>query len=1141
MSSFTIIRIIARFEIKTLLRSWFFRIFSILAIIILTFYNVITMTETGSGLWIFHSIPSSVPYVNMLLLNVIQAIIAVFLASDFLKRDSKLDTTEVIYIRSMTNGVYVLGKTLGIIIVFLGLNFIVLFIAGMINVFVPDVPFSIYPYLWYPFLISLPTLVFIFGLSFLFMVIIKNQAVTFIVLLGYIATTLFFLSGKLHHLFDYMAFTVPLMYSDFVGFGNISEILIHRGIYFFFGLGFIFITILLLRRLPQSKIMTRFSILFSILFILAGLMLGNSYLSRIFGEEELRQQMVELNNKQLNTPLISVTQSDIDLTHNEDKIQVGARLILKNNTTETINRYIFSLNPGLDVQSVKSGQIELKFTRDFHLLTVEPVHPLSTQSLDSLTIKYGGVIDERICYLDVEETTKAERKKSGMLTIDKRFAFVSPAYVLLTPESYWYPVAGVGYSSDFPGLHTQQFVQFTLNVTTEKDLFAIAQGKAIEQTNGSFSFRSEFPISQLSLAIGKYEKQSITVDSVEYNLFILNKHDYFSEYLADLGDTLPVLIREMKQDYERTLNLPYVYSRFSLVEVPVQFTSFQRLWTTGQETVQPEMVLLPEKGSLISDADFKRMKRSEERRIERANQVVSPKEIQVRMFFRFVTSTFTLGISRTRLQFGSSGMPGPPAISTSSIYSIYPNYYSFVYHLKSDDWPVLNMAMESFLDKGAASSIVSMFSGFTGLSQDEKTNLALQGNNLPALIASEDDQSIVYNAIKSKGKSLFTFIQSKVGDEEFDDFLYNMLDENKFSEINIKKFNERLLKEFGFDLKPYIEEWYNNRELPGVLISDINGYKVFDEDRSRFQVTFKISNPEPADGLVVVSFRTFGGGRGMGGGMGGGGGLRTPGMGFAGADHEQIIHIPANHTKEIAILLDAAPRLMSVNTLISKNIPSTLSNIFGTFELDKKAVPFESERLIEYSPEASEPDEIIVDNEDSGFKVIKSGSESALKKLLNISSDEDKEKYVSFRLWRPPLNWQATTNSAFHGKYIRSAYFTKASTGNSIAIWNAEIIEGGYYDVYYYVPQLRMSGMRGRGMGGGQGSGQPQEEIKDEYHFSVYHDDGKEEVILGLKNIEYGWNHLGSYYLSPDSAKVELSNESPGRVVIADAVKWVKQ
>jgi len=85
-----------------------------------------------------------------------------------------------------------------------------------------------------------------------------------------------------------------------------------------------------------------------------------------------------------------------------------------------------------------------------------------------------------------------------------------------------------------------------------------------------------------------------------------------------------------------------------------------------------------------------------------------------------------------------------------------------------------------------------------------------------------------------------------------------------------------------------------------------------------------------------------------------------------------------------------------------------------------------------------------------------------------------------------------------------------------------------------------MRGMRGRGMGGGQGGGQ-QQEIKDEYHFSVYHDDGKEEVILGLKNIEYGWNHLGSYYLSPDSTKVELSNESPGRVVIADAVKWVKQ
>jgi hypothetical protein len=33
---------------------------------------------------------------------------------------------------------------------------------------------------------------------------------------------------------------------------------------------------------------------------------------------------------------------------------------------------------------------------------------------------------------------------------------------------------------------------------------------------------------------------------------------------------------------------------------------------------------------------------------------------------------------------------------------------------------------------------------------------------------------------------------------------------------------------------------------------------------------------------------------------------------------------------------------------------------------------------------------------------------------------------------------------------------------------------------------------------------------------------------------------MGRYYLTPDSAKVELTNQSGGRLVIGDAIKWVR-
>ena len=57
----------------------------------------------------------------------------------------------------------------------------------------------------------------------------------------------------------------------------------------------------------------------------------------------------------------------------------------------------------------------------------------------------------------------------------------------------------------------------------------------------------------------------------------------------------------------------------------------------------------------------------------------------------------------------------------------------------------------------------------------------------------------------------------------------------------------------------------------------------------------------------------------------------------------------------------------------------------------------------------------------------------------------------------------------------------------------------------------------------------------------VYHDDGVEEPIRNLAEVENGWNFIVTYYFSADSAKVELTNNSEGRIVIADAVKWVKR
>ena len=191
------IQSVAKYESKLLIRSWFFRVFTVLAVAIITFFNFkLFVSDDSGGIWIATAIPSNIPYLILLLLNTGQAVIAIFLASDFLKRDKKLDTSEVFYVRPLSNAEYVIGKIWGNLRVFLLLNLIIMAITAAFNLTLGEVDWV--AYLLYFFLISVPTLIFIIGLAIFLMLVLKNQALTFVLLLGYIGLTVFYINSSLN-------------------------------------------------------------------------------------------------------------------------------------------------------------------------------------------------------------------------------------------------------------------------------------------------------------------------------------------------------------------------------------------------------------------------------------------------------------------------------------------------------------------------------------------------------------------------------------------------------------------------------------------------------------------------------------------------------------------------------------------------------------------------------------------------------------------------------------------------------------------------------------------------------------------------------------------------------------------------------
>ncbi len=1136
MINFQNILSVSKYERKTLYRSWFFRIFSIIALLVLFSMNMSTFGFHGGIKWTTRAIAANLPYINILFVNVAQAVIAVFLASDFLSRDKKLDTTEVIYTRPISNGEYVVGKTSGILSLFVGLVLTGLLMGLVFNIIRQDVPVVWEAYLYYLLLITVPTLVFILGLSFVLMILIKNQAVTFVILLGYIGLTLFFFKDKMHGVLDYMAFNLPMVYSDFIGFSDPSSIILHRLAYFLLGVGFIFATIRLLNRLPQVGRWNSLNTIAFLIFFVFGGLVGYRYYSMHEKVDKNREIYLSLNNEYAGKPKVDIVSNNLNVEQRGKKLLVSSELMVRNRTSESMDTLIFSLNPGFRIDSIISGNKALNYSKDHQILKIIPQDGLLARRRIRFAIHYSGVPTDAIAYLDVPKETFLELKRTMVATIDKKPGIVSRDFLLLTPEMVWYPVAGVRFNTKtyMPG--ELDFVKYKLNVKPNNGLTPVAPGK-VDSTESEFIFTPESDLNALSLVIGPFEKRTLIHDSVEYNLFLKPEHDYFSKFFTEIGDTIGYLIEEEKTEYEvEDLDLYYPFKRINLVEVPVQFHDYERPQVQTSETVQPEMILMPEKGAGLNSLDFARYKFYEERNNRKREQTTTNKEIEMRLFKRFLSYTFFRSTPRTRPVTDSRQRGGEELIVYDGVtyeknpYCAFPLYYSYMTGFSSPEFPLFNSMVEIYLGQGFFTQLRQSFRG--GLNDNEIANKALEDNSITEIF--EDWDNAVTSALISQvGGFVFQALKNQVGLSEFDDFLYYYLEDHAFQEITFKQFAADFYNEFEVEIEPYFETFNTKGKIPSFLVSTPEYILTRDEIGELYLIKFSMRNTGDIKGLVDVTFR-------IGGGHGGGGGGNTP------SEEKRIYEIEPGISKDIQIVLYDKPRMMTINTLISGNIPSMFSTFLRTPQEINPANIEEYYKTSERELTLKVPDEFLVDNEDPGFSYISVSNESKLKQYFDSRKEKDNEVfYKAIDANRVPLNWTPLAHSAFYGESIRSAYITRRGEGNNVARWTTVLPSAGFYDVYVFIPMSAMMrfGDRGRGRSGSsKGHGGPS--FADEgriYNYIISSNEGSEEVEFRLSNLEEGWNKVGAFHFPADTAVIELTNRTNSNRVIADAVKWVRR
>ncbi len=1114
MSSIQTIKIVARFEMKTLLRSWFFRIFAGLFIIGIGIFNVAVFVESSGAPWLYRALPAAVPYANLMILNLGQAIVAVFLASEFLKQDRKNDTVEVIYARSMTNGQYIIGKAIGVISVFMILNFIILILGMGFSFLSNDSAKGILEFFLYPIFISIPTLVFILGLSFFLMTVLKNQAITFILLLGYIALTVFYLQNKYYHLFDYIAYKVPMMHSTIGGFGNFTEILLHRSLYFLVGLGLIFFTISKLNRLPQSKSFKFLPVTIALILIFLGFYLGYRFIDMKKDNIRQKEQFIALNNQYSNALRVYVNQCNIDIEHLENQIKSTTQLNVTNKNNQAIDTLIFSLNPELFISSIEIENKKVDFTRNLHLVKI--ANHLNVGDSKSITFIYQGSINENTHLLDKNLEDYEDNFPMEIFRARKRFAYLQKDFVCLTSESLWYPKSGVTYATNKPAFYQPDFTLFNLKVKTANDLVAVSQGEVDSLDIGTYQFKNTYALPKISLLIADYNKYSVKVDSVEYSIYTTKGNEFYLRHFTEFKDTMPAIIRELRDEYGTLLDLNYGFDRFSFAEVPIHFALDKHLWSITSDAVQPEMILYPEKGVIMEETDFRNRRNRFEKRMKENNEEVSPEELQCRIFKRFVRGNL-MAPPTEWYQFRE--------VVDKYTYSLIPHYYTQITSLQSEDWPILNLALEVYLRERNVNSVSSYRWFFRGISKGEKINLELKQASLADLLrkgvekGNEDDEDgdplTINDVILAKGDYLFSLFRARYGEKEFNRLLNKLIKNNQHKSFDFNQLESEIKNTFSDSIATEIDQWFTKKELAGFLIKDLETYKVLDGEYTKYQIRFKIANPEDIDGIITMNIdlddksnsRSF------------------TAEGPQQPDFATKIFISAKSAKEVGVVFPTEPTRMNIFTNISENLPNNLIYEFSGFDELKKVTMLDEIRDIPLFNEMIGKNEIIVDNEDEGFEYIQESNESYLRSVIH-KNKVDRYKYSGIHFWNPPSEWKPVLRSGFYGKYVRSAMYTRTGEGTRIAQWNAELPNDGYYDVYCNIEKINIEWDRSK--------------RKPNYNFKIYHDDGMDEITLADEELDEGWNYMGTFYISPENAKVELTNKSVGKMIFADAIKWVK-
>ena len=1085
------IRLIASYERKIIRRHLSFWIF--LICIVFGIAGVQWYLQVDSPVWAESALSATVPYMNAWFFNLLQSLLVIFVGVEFVWRDRRLGTNETFLSRSETNVEYMFGKIWGVMKLCLLLNLVSIGIAIMIHLlFMETVAFKPLLYLFYLFTLTFPALVFVFGISLFAAMLIRNYYLALLLLMIGFIGSYFATPWVLYGTFDPWARSLPLLFSDAIGFANIGILLLHRLAYFFCGIGLIFLSVLLVKRMDDRR--SAFRKVLGILasgFILLGIFAGALYLNTYLDINQRRVRFRIAQEKYMKSDRVQVVSNRMVYKQSGDRLHVESFLLLVNKSKQSIDTPILYLNPGLSIVSLTSEEQELFYNREGHVVVIKRRMECGEEL--PLRVEYEGIIDEAICYLELPDEEYHDTRM-GILPLSAdplgnmpktrhelysnggRFAHVGNKYTILLPECLWYLSAVPPVNLQIPSMKDFDFTDYRLEVEGQESKTVISQGSMKKNEKG-ISYSNDHPLPRLSLCIGDYEQKTITVDSLSFGVYYFPGHDFWTEGYNLSPDSSRLLMSYHLGVLERQTGNSLPVNRLSIVEMPLNFRPYLRQGQLGSNFVQPELVFFPEKlftESYRSIKDILKLLKTK-RSLDSEVEGVALRSNVLNRFFE-------------------------------PIYNIMPMYQEFRTTIYSDKFPCIGDLIYEIRFSGQSKDHLS-------LNEKVKTIQYWDGRSLRGALMDRDNP-VEYIMLKKKREHINSLIATRVEMMYMWDFIEDFVKCHPFQRVDFDVFAREFKDQFNVNIDSLLERYYADDRLPTLFVQDLkmesyNGIPLG---------SCKVYNPSNIDGVLRVD----------------------------GYDQKlrrqrpNYFLIPAKSCKEIRVRNYTIPNF-AVELGLCCNLPDKISIIFNDREETEK--DWEGIRDVDSSTFRLPLNEIIVDNEDVGFRLVKKDKRKKWgERFLKEQEYQGMENVGD--------EWILSISSSSYGYKIKSAYCKKAGRGEEYAEWMVKIKEPGKYRVAVHVPEYLYAIYLGSFLKNAR------------LYYQVFSEEGDTYVELDLNEEAPGWIELGTYEFSEGNYFVRLSdkggtdlqpviktgmlkvkgnsNITCSQMIIADAVKWVK-